>query len=79
MQYLYVILCLLIIGNDIVYSDKWKADLSIASVVILALKGKTVSINGDNDEVADALKNILKENGARIVFESDADIIVNVK
>ena len=44
-----------------------------------ALKGKTVSINGDNDEIADALKNILTDNGAKISYDANADIVINLK
>ena len=44
-----------------------------------ALKGKTVSINGGDDATADILKNIFVENGARVVFADNADIVVNVK
>ena len=44
-----------------------------------ALKGKKAAIVGADDEVAYALKNILVENGAVIVSENDAELVINVK
>ena len=44
-----------------------------------ALRGKKAAIIGSDGEVAQAMKNILVENGAVIVSENDAELVINVK
>lgn len=53
-------------------------EISVSEADSAALKGKTATVLGDG-ELAQAVKDILVENGATIAGEVDADIVVKVK
>ena len=53
--------------------------ISIREAGADALKGKNIAIVGNDEEVSQALKKLLVENGAVITGENSADIVVNVK
>lgn len=53
--------------------------ISISEAGADALKGKKAAVIGAEGETANALKQILLDNGATISGEDDADIVINVK
>lgn len=53
--------------------------ISISEAGADSLKGKKAAVIGAEGETANALKQILLDNGATISGEDDADIVINVK
>lgn len=53
--------------------------ISISEAGADALKGKKAAVIGAEGETANALKQILLDNGATISGEDDANIVINVK